>query len=241
MAQQVTRLALSLCFGSVVLMLLLPAVAKSDRIILLATNQEDHTWSTAISVRPVGSITSTPSKVGLYSFLHLPHCTRACWRGLEPGVARLTDLKAYFREQNITPQVTSGLGTVDEDNAFFSWELATSPPHTFGHKSVAAATTWNGTVIQIIVPITPCISEVLSDFGQPKSVLSNEGEKTFYLLYPKLGLVFYITMYRSPFLGRVNAVFLLSEISFDAYTEESATQRLVKWGEISSQLLAPCR
>lgn len=208
-------------------------------VVLLASSIHSRTF-VALS-----RTTATPHRAGNFHSLSVlllnAACRQACFDGIEPGVTALETLKAYWNRLGVTPTAPT-IYASDEDNSFYSWTIEDIPPFIAAGrlKNEVSATVYDGVVDQLIVPVTPCISEVAAEFGSPDSVLASEIEGTSYLLYPGLGLAFYINVTDSTYSGRVNAVFLISESSFSAFAERSETERLVSWMDAMSQLMVPC-
>lgn len=194
------------------------------------------------STRSTSTSSGTPIFRSLSTLVLDARCRQSCFDGLEPGLTTLVTLKAYWKRLGVAPNMPDVYRS-DENNAVYSWTIEDIPPFITAGKlnNEVSATVYDAVVDQVIVPITPCVSEVTVEFGEPGSVLVNEDQETYYLLYPELGLAFYVSAVDSSFSGRVNAVFFISKLSFPAFMKRPESERLVNWSVVSSRLTAGCK
>jgi len=209
--------------------------------LLLVNSLPGNAADTTFSHKAIAALaTQAPTirSTGITSLFFTSGCKRACWDGIEPGVTPLKTLKEYWRVQGITPETTSGIGRVDEDNAFFCWNFVDdSPDLGVGYsKHAACATTWKGTVIQMVLSASPCITEVIDAFGVPPAVGTRLADGTFELVYPELGIVFGIDASTSSFQGRANLIYLVSEMNMPNFAENA----VAVWKDVSARLAIPC-
>lgn len=163
-------------------------------------------------------------------------CKRACWEGIEPGVATLVTLKQHWRLNNSLPDVESGVGKPDINNAVLTWLVSDYPlaPTEITPLPITA-TTWKGIVIQLIVPVEICVSQIITEIGMPSQIgLSYD---TYYLMYEQSGLVFQIALNSSP--HQLVLVFLVSEMSFPSWRGASDLS-FVRWRDAVSYLARQC-
>jgi hypothetical protein len=200
-----------------------------------------------VSGTPVATLTSitltekAPKTPSLRDLLGDPNCKRACWQGIEPGVTNLATLKEIWKEYDLIPEMVVGLGD-DANNAIYTWTIDPQMPFITREKkvNVVLVTVHKGMVIQMIVPLNPCISQVTTEYGEPSGVAVNKAEHTFDLLYPEQGMVVYINAQPGTFAGRVNNVFLVSEASFSPFSEDSPARSIVQWSEVVGDLSMQC-
>ncbi len=178
----------------------------------------------------LGTPTSNPNSLQI--LLTNTKCKRACWQGIEPGISDVELLRKNWALNQSVPSINSGVDQPDPNNAFIDWlvrdyPLAPSDPLV----RQVSATTWKGTVIQMIVPVEICPAQIVDDFGIPSSI--EKSEDIYYLLYTDSGLVFASDFKSSSF--QIILVFLVSEQSARNFNYPEAS-----WKEIAPAFAAKC-
>jgi len=182
-------------------------------------------------------LAATPPAQSLRTLFSEAKCKRACWQGIEPGVATVETLRHFWNLADATPSVNSGVGPPDADNAFMSW-LAKDYPLAPSDGSLRgiSVTTWKGTVIQMIVPVEVCVIQIIGELGQPTQVRAfGEG---YYLMYSRLGLIFQIHVFPLNAASTTHPIvpaILASEDSFRNFSDAPDSPP-VSWQEASKYL-----
>jgi hypothetical protein len=163
-------------------------------------------------------------------------CKRACWRGIESGVTTVLALRRYWKQIGATPTVNSGVSVPDADNATITWYAKDYPfAPTKPSANLVGVTTWKGKVIQMEIPVEICVSQIVDEFGQPAQI--GLFDQTYYLMYPKSGLIFPINLVSTPY--QIVPTILTSEASYKNFSDAPDLPR-VSWQEVSKHLLGKC-
>jgi hypothetical protein len=135
----------------------------------------------------------------LRQLLESVNCERACWLGIEPGVATGDEARTALEDANIQ------IETVElSDGGVYSLRLTSEHTGMVSFSSIV--------VNQITLTVDNiCFSTVITEYGTPAEV--QENNNIYYFLYPDTGLVFVLD-------GNINmthitGVFLTSPAVFD--------------------------
>jgi WD40 repeat protein len=133
--------------------------------------------------------------VTLKSVFNPPGCSRACWLGIEPGIATQKDVQNILSAQGIVYQVKDelGLGMNPTDNPY-GWMPDNRFPYidnAQGQREVRIFFT-EGVVQGITLPVNIPLSSILSEYGAPIQVRHLESTM-FELIYPSMGMNFFVS------------------------------------------------
>jgi hypothetical protein len=170
------------------------ALNKFYRPVINLAFQLDN-CSTFIGLDCLDTTTTSALPSSLQSILtsSSPRCLRACWLGLETGVATEEQLEATLDRLNFNYEISI---TSDGITSYFlnldTDDLSQLP---FINNNPIISTR-NGTITEIYLPVANVPLEmVLDDYGAPTRVFETElnGILTIELIYPDNDLLFYVS------------------------------------------------
>ncbi len=160
----------------------------------------------------------------LHSLLNGEMCERACWLGIEPGVTDQPMVNSIFANEGIE---FYEVPLPEPENGVYEFTVP-------GGQDVQGMVTFLERVVnQVALPLDVCISQVVTEYGEPAEVETSD--RFYYLLYPDIGLIFSVDG-RSD-ITRVATVLVVSDSIIEGYSEGSVSPN---WDELKHDFAGEC-